>query len=99
MNLWRGQRSGWQPGTIKNSPTLWVLKPERKIEYMTVNEFVERVVGLRQWMLRISLVISCYLVYKMITPESIFGWFFVPVAGILICYFLEGIMKKLEFEF
>lgn len=66
---------------------------------MTIKKFVERVVGLRQWMLRISLVISLYFSYQLITPESIFGWILVPVMGILICYFLEEIMKKFEFEF
>jgi hypothetical protein len=66
---------------------------------MTAEEFVNKYLAIQQWLLRISLVISLYLAYKLITPESFFGWLFVPIVGILICYFLEGIMKKFEFEF
>lgn len=65
---------------------------------MTVNEFVEKVVNLHRWMIRISLMISLYFAYMLITPESIFGWLILPVLGIFIWYLLERLMKNFEFE-
>jgi len=56
---------------------------------MNAQEFVDKLITWHVWFKRISLLLSQYFAYLLVTPSSIVGWIMMPIVGVVIWLVLE----------